>query len=93
MWKYHSQLASSFFTLTISQGIADILFTLFKLIFITLAKTFYRDFAMRHEELWATMGLLSSWTIYWVVICHLLAITINRFTALVWPMKYKHVRG
>ena len=45
MWRYHAQLSSSFFTLAISTGFADLIFLVGKLVLTTLAKRFYPQFA------------------------------------------------
>lgn len=83
MWRYHAQLSSSFFTLAISAGISDLIFLVGKLIIVTLAQRFYPKFAFEHEAFWGFCGQFITWTIYWVVVMNVAAITINRFTALV----------
>ena len=59
---------------------------------MTLARNYYRDFAMQHEFVFATLSAVGAWTMYFCMLSGLLAITVNRFTALVWPVRYKSVR-
>lgn len=87
MCLYHAQLSGSFFTLAISAGVADLFFLIGKLVIVTLAQRFYPQFAFAHEALWALCGQFITWTIYWVVVLNIAAITINRFMALVWPIR------
>lgn len=42
-------------------------------------------------QTFATLGAVGSWMIYYICILNLFAITVNRFTALMWPLMYKKV--
>ena len=42
-------------------------------------------------QLWATLGKVGNWWIYFAMLFGVLTISFNRLTAMVWPVKYQAV--
>ena len=42
-------------------------------------------------QFWATLSKCFNWWVYLIMIGGIISLTVNRFTAFVWPMKYKQV--
>ena len=83
----------SFFVLWLSAAIADITFSLYKLIlvYLPLEISWLGELFMRNPILWGTVSHMFTWGFWYAQVLSVMNIAINRFTSIWFPIKHKMV--
>uniref|UniRef100_A0A914WGG4 G-protein coupled receptors family 1 profile domain-containing protein n=1 Tax=Plectus sambesii TaxID=2011161 RepID=A0A914WGG4_9BILA len=88
LFVFRRSLNSTFFTFCISTGVADLWISLHKFAFTKIPRVLFYDDVFANKSM-ATMSKMGVWYIYLAQVFGVLLMSLNRYTALVYPLRHK----